>query len=229
MILAFNAIDSKTKELIWTKSYNSENLYRKQLGVDPTCGPGAKEDEDIKKPSTYALAFSVGWHLVPNVKTSSNMLGLNIRVSEQFNLKKSEVGAMLATVIDPALIVSNYSDVNSSGDDSAEITTAGSSKATVRPFKFGLGMFATYHHNFITVPENYEVMRYGMHLGLGGIYAPGYITVSFRGGMILKFGKHFFLEGSGCYSMPTTLTIKDQFEYKTKGGVGADATFGVLF
>jgi hypothetical protein len=30
------------------------------------------------------------------------------------------------------------------------------------------------------------------------------------------------------YSAPTTLTLTDDLTYKTKGGVGADVTFGII-
>lgn len=229
MLLAFNAFDSKTKELIWTKTYNSEELYKRQLNPEAAAADGAQGPESLEPPSSYVVAISAGWHLVPNVNTYSNMLGLNLRMSEQFNYKRSEVGAMIAAVMDPKILVSNYTNVDSSVAAGTDGVTAATSDSKVKPFSFGVALYATYHHMFITLPENIEAMRWGLHIGLGGIYAPGYITITGRGGGILKFGRRFFLEFAGAYSMPTTLNIKDQFSYTTKGGVGADATFGVFF
>lgn len=228
MILAFNAFDSKTKELVWTKTYNSETIYRKQLNADPVDSSNGGKDEDLRTPSSYVAAFSVGWHMVPNVTTTSNMLGFNLRVSEQFNFKRSEIGGMLVPIIDPGVLTKNYSNVEGDPTTTGEVT-AETVKKSIKPFQYGLGLFATYHHHFITLPENYELIRYGMHLGLGGIYAPGYLTFTGRSGMIMKFGRKFFLEFGVSYSMPTTITVKDSFTYKTKGGVGADGTFGFLF
>lgn len=229
MILAFNAMDSKTKELIWTRTYNSETIYRKQAGLDPGSENAGKDPDAPRTPSTYVIGVSGGWHLVPNVTTTSNMLGLNIRMAEQFNFKRSEIGAMVAPVVDPSILVSSYDNVEGDPVASGEISSEEEAKKSLKPFSFGVALFATYHHMFIKLPENFEIMRWGLHVGIGGIYAPGYITFTARSGGILKFGRKFFLEFAGAYSMPTTISVRNEFTYKTKGGVGADATFGILF
>lgn len=225
MILAFNAFDAKTKELIWSRSYNSETIYQKN--TIPDAAEAAKEAEQNKpEPSSYIFAFTMGWHMVANVKTSANMVGLNIRMAEQFNEKRSEIGAMVAPIVDPGLIVSDYS-VTGDPKATGEVQT-GTTTETIKPFTIGAALFATYHHNF-SPPDNIDKVRYGAHTGIGGVYAPGYITFAGRGGGFMKFGRRWILEGGMNYSMPTTLTIKDQFTYKTKGGLGADVTFGVVF
>lgn len=224
MVLAYNAFDSKTKELLWTKTYNSEDLNKQVDEATMTTDEnGVKKIEE--ESTQYVVALSSGWFMVANVKKPSNMLTLAIRMSEQFNNKHSEIGAMIAPIIDPNVIVSDYA---ANGDPSAsDEVTVNNETQVVRPFSYGLALFATYHHNF--GKDNSDSFRWGAHGGIGGIYAPGYITFTGRGGPVLKFGKRFFIEAGVNYSMPTTLSIKEQFTYKTKGGVGADATFGILF
>lgn len=236
LLLAFNVFDAKTKELLWTKIYNSESLYRKVLKERPSAktaldgesqdGEGEKEEDEPK--SKYALSFTAGYILVPNVKTSSNMLGAIVRAAEVFNLERSEIGASVMPVVDPGLFIQNYEGVEGDPSASDEVEVGGK-KETIKPFRFGLGLFGSYHHNFVTLPINYDQLRYGAHLSLGGILAKGYITFTGRTGATLKFGRRFVLELGVMYSAPTTLTIQDEFTYKTQGGIGADITFGLSF
>jgi hypothetical protein len=178
--------------------------------------------------SKYALSLTAGYILVPNVKKPSNMLGGILRAAEIFNLERSEIGASVMPVVDPGLFIKNYEGVEGDASASDEVEVGGK-KETIKPFRFGLGLFGSYHHNFVTPPINYDVLRYGAHLSLGGILASGYITFTGRTGATLKFGRRFVLELGVMYSAPTTLTIQDEFTYKTKGGIGADITFGLCF
>ena len=233
MIVAFNIFDSKTKELIWTKVYNSENIYKKSANLEKTKDilEGGTDKDSVKKEdpkSKYVVSVTTGYYLIPNVKKPSNMMGGMLRVAEKFNLERSEVGGSVAMVVDPGVFVQNYDGVDGDPAASEEIQ-AGSSKQTIKPFKYGMAIFGNYYHNFITQPENFDALRYGAHIGLGGIFAKGYITFTGRTGMVLKLGRHFVGEIGLLYSAPTTLKIKDTFTYKTKGGIGADVTFGLLF
>lgn len=226
MVLAYNAFDARTKELLWTKTYNSEDLNK---NLDEAALNSASPDKPLlleDDPSHYVVAVSAGWYLVANVKKPSNMLGINIRASEQFNNKKSEIGGLVAIIVNPNILVSNYAS-NQDPSASDEVTINDQTQV-VKPFDYGLALFATYHHNFGNL-EATDKFRWGLHGGVGGIYAPGYLTFTGKAGPTFKFGKHFFVEMGVNYSAPTTLTLKEQFQYKTKGGVGGDATFGIYF
>jgi hypothetical protein len=228
MLLGVNAFDSKTKELVWTKVYNSENLYKQVVEgevVDRT--PNTPEE---KKPeiSKFALVLNAGWSLFPNVKKKSNMLNAGIRLTEVFNSGHSEVGALVQGVFDPGLFIKNYEGVEGDISASGEVLV-GSKKETIKPFPFGLGLYALYGHNFFSGLENLDGFRINSQLGGGVIAAKGFFTFAARGGLGLKFGRSFLLEAAAIYAAPTTLRIKGTYEFKTKGGVGSEITFGYSF
>ncbi len=232
MILAFNAFDSKTKELIWTKVYSSESINRKSKNVDAN-GKVEEVDEDSpkKRKSNFVGALTLGYHLVPNVKKASSMLGVNLRAGERFNLGRSEIGAMLVAIVDPQLFVSDYSNVDGDPSESEEVVAGDGSTETItiNPFQFAGGFFATYHHNFFTLPENIDSVRFGSHLGIGALYSTGFLAFGGRLGMNMKFGHWFLTEAGVAYYAPTKIRVNKTFEYTTKGGIGGDITFGLSF
>ena len=231
IMLSVSLFDSKTKELLWTKVYNSESLERKASGAlkdGKDSKDGLLPGEKPKDPSHFAGEITVGYVLVPNVKVSTSMLGFNFRAAEKFNYDQSEVGAILGVYLDPALFIKNYDGVEGNPEATGEVT-AGTTVESIKPFKYGLGLFADYHHHFITIPENTELARFGISAGIGLIAAQGYLSFSGRGGVHMKLGRHFILECAGLYSLPTTIQIKDKFKFTTKGGIGANISFGFLF
>lgn len=227
MVLAINIFDSKTKELLWAKVYNSETLNRKSLAQLASKDPNVKEKPPEEK-SHFAGSLTVGYHLVPNVSSAVNMLGVNLRMAEKFNNQRSEIGTMAMLVVDPGLFIQNYDGVEGDPEASGEVTV-GTSKETIKPFTYGLGLFGSYYHNFIKAPENFEEIRFTGHVGVGLLASKGYLAFIGRTGTGIKFGRYFVFELGGSYSAPTTLRIRNKFEYKTKGGVGADVTFGFVF
>jgi hypothetical protein len=232
MVLAFNAFDSKTKELIWTKVYNSESIYKKRS--DPNADTRSEADkingvaQKEKDAADTVWAIVPGYHLVPNVKKPVNMAGLMIRAAERFADGRSEIGAMVVPLIDPATFISNYTNVEGDPLASGE-ATQDVSQQTIKPFTYGLGLMATYHHNFFKVPESKDKLRPAAMMGAGFIVAQGYMAFTIRFGGLVKFGKHFVVDFGGIYSNPTTISIREKVKYTTKGGIGGDVGFGLQF
>lgn len=232
LIMALNLFDAKTKELLWSKIYNSETLYKKfPAGVPVPEGdrPAADGSGEHKSPSNYVFGVSLGWSLVPNVNGSTNMLAIPLRFAEVFNKKRSEVGAQVVALLDTSILIPNASpepgvDVTKSDQVTKETTTK-----VIKSFQYGLAMFATYHHNFMTSLESMDEMRPGAQVGLGLVAADSYLTFTAKGGMNLRMGRSLFVEADVLYSAPTTIQLADQFKFKTQGGVGALASFGIHF
>jgi hypothetical protein len=232
LLLAFNVFDAKTKELLWTKIYNSETLYRRVVETSKVPRESSEDEPSEEKKdegpkSKYVLQATLGYFLIPNVKKPSNMVGGILRAAEAFSQERSEIGAAVMGVVDPGVFVKNYAGVEGDPSASGEVTRDGK-KETIKTFAFGLGIFASYHHNFVKLPIDYDALRYGAHVELGGIVAKGYITFTGRAGPTFRFGRRFVGEVGVMYSAPTTLTLTDDLTYKTKGGVGADVTFGII-
>ena len=224
MILSLSSFDSRTKELLWTKNYNSEKAPQKSPQKPGDEIPLTK-DEDGKYIPSYVFQLGVGGALVPNVNTSSQMLQFSLRIAEKFNQNSSEIGAMIAGVLSPDLITKSYA---SSGAPTTTQSNTITSLKDLTPFQYGLELLACYHHNFFKGQENYDAFRYGAHVGVGSLFASGYLTVLTRTGALMRFGRRFVAEIGVAYASPTTIKI-DAVKLKTTGGVGADATFGLLF
>jgi hypothetical protein len=232
MLLAFNLFDSKTKELLWSKIYNSEQLYRKTAEARPRLEGANPTNEGNNAPSEkkseYMGHIGMGWVVVPNVKKTSNMIGVQFRGTEKFNLGRSEIGGTVQVVADPGLFVKQYPGVDGDPAASDEVTQGGKTEV-VKPFSVGGGIFATYIHNFIKQPEDYDSFRYGLLVTFGSIIAKGYVTLSGSAGPVLRLGRRFTLETVAMYSAPTTLKLGTDLSYKTNGGFGGSVIFGFNF
>lgn len=232
MLLAFNVFDARSKELLWSKVYNSETIYQKF----PRGVPGPSEDraelaqiDPEEKSSEYNLGLGIGWSLVPNVSDSVNMLALSVRLSEVFNKKHSEVGGQALVLVDTGVIVpegKSEQGVNLEDSDQVEKSEP---EAVVESFKYGMGIFGTYHHNFFVSEESMDLIRPGAQLSLGALLAEGYLAFTAKVGVNLRMGRSLCLEADVLYSAPATIDLGDGFVYETQGGVGALAAFGFLF
>lgn len=232
MLLAFNVFDARSKELLWSKVYNSETIYQKFPGGVPDPNEDRAELEQIdqdEKSSEYNLGLGIGWSLVPNVNDSVNMLAVSLRLSEVFNKKHSEVGAQAVVLVDTGVIVPEGKAEEGVNLEDSDQVEKPEQEAVVESFKYGIGIFGTYHHNFYVSEESFDLIRPGAQLGLGALVAEGYLAFTAKVGVNLRMGRSLCLDADVLYSAPTTIDLGDGFVYETQGGVGALATFGFLF
>jgi hypothetical protein len=230
LIMALNLFDAKTKELLWSKIYNSESLYKKFPGGVPVPEgdrPATEAAGEHHSPTNYIFGASIGWSLVPNVNGSTNMLAVPLRFAEVFNKRRSEVGAQLVALLDTAVIIPNASPEPGVDVTKSDQVTKEKNTKVIKSFQYGLGIFATYHHNFLTSPESLDEMRPGAQVGLGLVAASSYLAFSAKLGMNVRLGRSLFVEADVLYSAPTTIELTDNFKFKTQGGVGALASFGI--
>lgn len=227
MILSFHVFDSKTKELLWTKLYNTENIYKQKMEQREAENSQQLAAENAKK-SKYNMSTTLGWQLVPNVKQSANMIGFNFRFSERFNLGRDEVGTRLSAIVAPSVIISDYPEISGDPAASAEVVD-GTSKEVILPFSRALGLFAIYGHLFQDDLPKSDRPVWGMEFGAGTIVSRGYACFAFRAGTTLRLGQRFLLDGGVAYSLPTTISIRNRYKYTTPGGIGADVAFGLQF
>jgi hypothetical protein len=232
MILAFNIFDSKTKELLWSKNYNSENIYRekeaaaKALAEPQKKAAEAKQKEEEAKESIFSLL--AGYQLVPNVKEAGGMAAFTIYGAERLAEGHIELGASLSAIVDPDMIISNYTNVEGDPVATGEASEA-TSTASIKPFEYGASFLISYQVNFFKGMENTKSTRTGASLGAGLIWAPGYVAFTARGGGTVRMGKRFTLMAGVLYSAPTTISISEKIKYTTKGGVGGDVGIGFSF
>jgi len=227
MILGFHVFDSKSKELVWTKLYNTENIYKQKMEQrDSELAQGqAVEKEKI---SNYVLSSTLGWQLVPNVKDSANMLGINFRFAERFNAGRDEVGTRISALVAPSEVISDYPGFAGDPASSAEVVD-GTNTETILPFTKGIGLSAFYSRIVSDDPLKMNGIVWGWEMGAGTIVSTGYACFAFRGGAHLRMGRRFLLDFGGAFSLPTTISIRNRYKYTTPGGVGADVGFGIQF
>jgi hypothetical protein len=232
MVLAFNMFDAKTKELLWSKVYNSENIYRKKEAAAEAVVKKEKEaiekekEEERSKESVWSLL--AGYQIVPNVKKTSGMAAFSLYGAERLANGHIELGATLTGIVDPQKIISNYTNVDGDPVATGE-ATQDTSTDSIKPFEYGASLLISYQVNFFHGEENVKSTRTGLSLGAGLIWAPGYASFTARGGAMLRMGRRFTLTGGVLYSAPTTVSISDNVKFTTDGGVGGDVGIGFSF
>jgi hypothetical protein len=229
LIMAMNLFDAKTKELLWSRVYNSETLYKRfPSGVpDPETDRKGLQEQPSGPVSEYIFGLAIGWALVPNVNDSVNMLALPIRFSEVFNRKRSEAGAQVVALVDTeALLARAQTEPGVVVESSDQVTRAEGTKI-LKSFRYGVGLFGTYHHNFRPAVEDLDTIRPGIQGGAGVILAASYLSFTGKIGMNLRMGHSLFIDAEVLYSAPATIELAEGFEYTTPGGVGALASFGL--
>lgn len=227
MVLGFHVFDAKSKELVWTKLYNTENIYKQKM-EQKEAEQAQKQAVEQEKVSDYVLNTTLGWQLVPNVKDSASMLAATVRFAERFSSARHEVGTRLGFLVAPSSVLSDYPGIAGDPASSAEVVD-GTSTEVILPFTKGFALSAFYSRIVSPEPLKTDGVVWGWELGAGTTVSTGYACFSFRSGAHLRMGKRFVLDIGGAYSLPTTISIRNKYKYTTPGGVGADVGFGVQF
>jgi hypothetical protein len=226
MVLAFHVFDSKTKELVWTKLYNTESIYKKKM--ETKVSDSAPVIASSVKDENYLISMALGWHLVPNVKNSASMAGFSARLAERFNSGRHEVGTRISFLIAPSEILSDYPEISGDPASSAEIVE-GDTTEVILPFKRGAGLLAFYSVHMNGENGLATDVAWNVESGAGVILSKGYASLLVRIGTQIRLGQRFLIDVGGAYSLPTTISIRQKYKYTTPGGIGADAAFGIHF
>ena len=226
MVLAFHVFDSKTKELVWTKLYNTESIYKKKM--ETKVSDSAPVIASSVKDENYLISMALGWHLVPNVKNSASMAGFSARLAERFNSGRHEVGTRISFLIAPSEILSDYHEISGDPASSAEIVE-GDTTEVILPFKRGAGLLAFYSVHMNGENGLATDVAWNVESGAGVILSKGYASLLVRIGTQIRLGQRFLIDVGGAYSLPTTISIRQKYKYTTPGGIGADAAFGIHF
>ena len=226
MVLAFHVFDSKTKELVWTKLYNTESIYKKKM--ETKVSDSAPVIASSVKDENYLISMALGWHLVPNVKNSASMAGFSARLAERFNSGRHEVGTRISFLIAPSEILSDYPEISGDPASSAEIVE-GDTTEVILPFKRGAGLLAFYSVHMNGENGLATDVAWNVESGAGVILSKGYTSLLVRIGTQIRLGQRFLIDVGGAYSLPTTISIRQKYKYTTPGGIGADAAFGIHF
>ena len=235
MVLAFQAFNTDTKEMVWARTYNSETIKSRfqKLAVDYSQVKKSRPGEDYVPEFRYLLGL--GGAGVPNVAGTaddSGMLLLHLRGTEKFDNRHSEFGLILNIYQSSSNLLSDYPTDKATAPDAAQdqqqtdevVTTSD----TPQPFKSALGLFVIYAYNFIGQIESYNSSRHGLSIGVGTLMASGYLTGAFRLGWDIYFGRSFGLTVAGLYIAPSTILVNNN-KVKTAGGAGGELAVSYNF
>lgn len=223
MVLALQIFESGNKEMVWTRTYNSETLKTRfqKLAIDYSQIEKARTSDEYKPDFRYLIGFGGG--TIPNVEKGareSSVLTLHARGTEKFDNRRNEFGLLMTLNMATSALLSDYpsegvATETTSTDEAAE----GERKA--KPFTNSLGLFALYAHNFLGAVESYNDVRYGLNAGLGLHLASGYLAPTLRLGLDTYLGRRFSVNASLIMVSTANILLDGKF-VKVPGGAGAD-------
>ncbi|HYX36549.1 MAG TPA: hypothetical protein VE954_25860 [Oligoflexus sp.] len=221
MVLAVQIFETSNKEMVWTRTYNSETLKTRfqKLAIDYSQIEKARTSDEYKPDFRYLVGFGGG--SIPNVETSArekSVLTLHVRGTEKFDNRRNEFGLLLTLNMAASALLSDYP---SEGPTTATETTTQSTELKATPFTNSLGLFALYAHNFLGTLESYNDVRYGLNAGLGLHLASGYMAPTLRAGVDTYLGRRFSVNASVIVVGQANILLDGKF-VKVPGGVGAD-------
>lgn len=225
MVVAFQVFDTNSKELAWTKTYNSETIrsrYQK-LAVDLSQIEKGRSSDEYVPEFRYLIGFGGG--SVPNVQSNvreTSVLSLQLRGTEKFDNRRSEFGLLATLNLSTSALLQEYPSeggLEEDASESSEESATGTAKPT--PFQQSIGLFALYAHNFLGSLESYNELRQGVNGALGLHLASGYIAPVIRLGWDVFLGRRFSVNSSLSYVGTANILLKGEFT-RIAGGVGGD-------
>lgn len=221
MVLALQIFESNNKEMVWTRTYNSETLKTRfqKLAVDYSQIEAARTGDEYKPDFRYLIGFGGG--SIPNVESDArekSVLTLHVRGTEKFDNRRNEFGLLLTLNMAASALLSDYP---SEGPEPTATTSTEPTERKATPFTNSLGLFALYAHNFLGTLESYNDVRYGVNVALGLHLASGYMAPTLRTGLDTYLGRRFSVNTSLILVGPANILLDGKFT-KVSGGVGAD-------
>lgn len=231
MVLAIDIFDTKTKELVWARTYNSETVrsrYQK-LAVDYSQIAKSRPTDEYVPDFRYLIGLGGG--AIPNVagtKDDSTMLNVQVRATEKFNNRKDEFGLLFSVLRSTKSLLKSYPSEkpNTAASKDPPAVEEKVVKTTPKPFSSAMGLYGLYSHIFLGNVESYDRLRHGLHFGLGGLFTTGYLAPAVRSGWDLYLGRRFVTTFGFNYIGQSSIVIETK-STTTKGGFGADIILSV--
>lgn len=223
MVLAFQIFNSGTKEMVWSRSYNSETVrsrYQK-LAIDYS-QVSKSRDSDEYVPE-YRYMMGVGGAAIPNVAgeaKDSSMLSVHFRATEKFNNRKYEFGLLTNLYATTSSILSEYPATKATSTDAEEDEVV-LTEDQPEPFTSAIGLSAIFTYNLLSRLESFDQIRNGFNLAGGALITSGYLAITTRVGADIYFGKKWNIAIGGIYIFPSNITIGTN-TVSTTGGAGGE-------
>lgn len=235
MVLAVNVFNSKTKELVWARTYNSETIKSRYQKLAVDYSQVAKSRPGDEYVPEYRFLFGVGGAAIPNVSgdsSDSSMMNIQIRATEKFNNRKTEFGMLASFYRATNSFISDYptekpSESSGTSNNPPE-TEEQVTKPTPRPFQQALGIYGMYGHMMVGAVESYNTIRHGFNTGVGVLLSTGYFAPTARAGWDIYMGRRFSTNIGALYIGRSTILV-DKETVRTKGGFGGDIAISLNY
>ena len=234
MVLAVDVFNTQTKELVWARSYNSETIksrYQK-LAIDYSQVARSRPGEDYEP--EYRTMIGIGAGVLPNLSTNNrddSMLNLQIRGTEKFSNRKNEFGMLLSIFQTSKSTLSDYpTEENSPPEGDSPTSTPSPTPSTPQPkaYNTALAIYGIYSRVMVGSVESYNEVRHGLNVGLGGLFATGYIAPVFRGAWDIFLGRRFVTSAGLDFVGSSSVVVKGK-SIPTQGGLGGHVLLSLTY
>ncbi|MCM2276851.1 MAG: hypothetical protein NDJ89_02095 [Oligoflexia bacterium] len=213
IVLSMTIASPDSGSIVWSRSYNSEmtraSAFRR--GVDYT------QTDEARKQTEYSPSIQyrgIAYYLFePNVGGTTGTLGAGFRMMERYDNRKKEVGFELNFLKDSSTLV---------GSTAASATTVNLYGG------FNLTLLFQHGWNFFGEEENYNKVRGGLVVGLGGTYASGFLGGLVRAQYEWRLGKHYAVSATAGYRPSSTAFLATTSVGSVSGlefGIGINMLF----
>ena len=161
MVLSMYVSEPDGGTIIWSRSYNSETTRAAAFrrGVDYSQADDARKMTEYQPGTQHRI--TVYYVFTPNIgSTVTGNIGLAYRLVERYDNRKKEVGFEAMYQVDAGALI------NSTG-----VTAA----TNLYLLGFNLTLLFVHSFNFIGEEENFNKIRGGLNVGVGGTYTAGYL------------------------------------------------------
>ncbi|OFZ22800.1 MAG: hypothetical protein A2X94_11895 [Bdellovibrionales bacterium GWB1_55_8] len=216
IVLSMFITEPETGAIIWSRSYNSETsraaAFRR--GVDYSQVDEARRLTEYTPMVQYRIG--VNYMFEPNISGTTGCLGLNFKMVERYDNRKKEVGFEAMYLKDASTIV---------GDP---VAAAASEAAGNLWSGINLTLLFVHGWNLIGEEENFNKVRSGFTLGVGGTYSSGFLGALFQGSYEWRLGKHYSVSTSVGYRPGSTAILPSSATKSVSGleyGLGINMLF----
>jgi TolB-like protein len=215
LVLSMYIVDPQSGSVVWSRSYNSEVSRAEAVrrGVDPSQMDDLVKTNEYRPVIQYHLGLSYFYE--PNIGGATGCIGLNFRVMERYDHFKKEVGFELDYFKDGASISGPAADASVTGN-----------------IYSGFNLTGLFQHawNFIGEEEDFNRIRSGVIVGIGGTYASGYLAGLVRATYEWRMGKRFSAAPSIGYRPSSTAYLGSSAETGIAvGGLEFGLSLNLLF
>ena len=226
LVLAVTVISARTKEKLWTRSYDGESHEDKVLRSGQELRDIAKARLGDRYRPDYQTWYGMGLAGIPNIaggQADAQALAFEFRGTEKLRSSDAQVGARLILYQTFGGIAPSKQATTPVGEEADEFEVL---RDLPKPFETALGVQVIGFKNLVGDGTQSNRFRAGINAAAGPFLTVGYGTLFTRLGIDLYLSPKFAVGSGITYLAPTTIKLNNQ-AYQAKGGIGAEISLAV--